>query len=160
MKRTFATMIPAGVGTIAICLLILASACGSGGTEMGTPTGPSVVPSPTPPSSPVPPQGGRQISVGEEVTGTLEGHGAGQLYELTAPSDGTLMGRLIWDPHQGVLELRLADTQFFASPSYGSPIVGELSVAAGRTYSVKIADGAPWDYDDLSLSFVVTTSIE
>jgi len=161
MKRILATMIFAGVGTIAACLLILASACGSGGREFGTPMGPSVVPTPAPPPSLPPSQGGRQISVGEEVTGTLEGHGAGQLYQLTAPSDGTLIVRLSWEPHRGLLELKLADMQFTASPpDWSPPVVGELSVAAGRTYSVKISDGAPWDYDDLNLPFVMTTSIE
>jgi hypothetical protein len=151
MKRTFAAMVFAGVGTIAACPLILASACGSGGREIGTPTGPSVVP----------PQGGRQISVGEEVTDTLTVHGTQKLYQLTAPSDGTLIVRLSWEPHRGLLELTLADRSFASSPpDWLPPIVGELSVAAGRTYSVKIADGAPWDYDDLYLPYVVTTSME
>jgi len=35
-----------------------------------------------------------------------------------------------------------------------------MFVSAGQTYSVKISDGAPWDYDDLNLPFVMTTSIE
>ena len=122
---------------------------------------PSVVATPTPPPSPPQPQGGRQISVGEDFTDTLTTHGTERLYQLTAPSDGTLIVRLSWEPHRGLLELKLADMQFSASPpDWSPPIVGELSVAAGRTYSVKISDGAPWDYDDLNLPFVVTTSIK
>jgi hypothetical protein len=144
-----------------LCLSVLASACESGGRELGTPSGPSVGPSPGPPSSPPPFQGGRQISVGEEVTGTLTAHGTEMLYELTAPSDGTLILRLSWETHRGLLELRLAGTTFAASPpDWSPPIVARLSVAAGRTYPVRIMDGAPWDYDDLSLPFVVTTFIE
>jgi hypothetical protein len=154
-------MIRAGAGTTAACLLVLASACGSGGSAPVTPLQPTVVPSPRPPSLPPPPQGGRQINVGEEVTDTLTAHGTQKVYQLTAPSDGTLIVRLSWEPHRGLLELELADRSFGSSPpDWSPPIVGELSVAAGRMYSVKIADGAPWDYDDLSLPYVMTTSIE
>lgn len=158
MKRTFAAMIL--VRTIAACLLVVASACGSGGRDLGTPTGPSVV-HPTPPPSLPPPQAARQISVGEEVTGTLEVHGTQLLYRLTAPSDGTLIVRLSWEPHRGLLELEVADRLFASSPpDWSPPIVGELPVAAGQTYSVRIADGAPWDYDDLNLPFDMTTSMK
>jgi len=159
MKRTFAAMIP--VRTIATCLLVVASGCGSGGSVPVAPLQPTVEPSPGSPSLPPAPQAARQISVGEEVTGTLEVHGTEMLYQLTAPSDGTLIVRLSWDPHRGLLELEVADRSFASSPpDWSPPIVGELSVTAGRTYSVKIEDGAPWDYDDLSLPFVMTTSIK
>ena len=158
MKRTFAAMIP--VRTIAACLLVGGWNCGSGGRDLRTPAGPSVA-QPTPPPSLPPPQGGRQITVGEEFTDTLIGHGTARLYQLTAPSDGTLIVRLSWEPHRGLLELEVADRSFASSPpDWSPPIVGELSVTAGRTYSVKIADGAPWDYDDLNLPFVMTTSIK
>ncbi len=113
------------------------------------------------PPSPPPVQGGRQISIGEEVTDTLTAHGAEMLYQLMAPRDGTLILRLSWERRRGLLELRLADTRFTASPpDWSPPIVAELSVAAGRTYSVRIMDGAPWDYDDLYLPFILTTFIE
>jgi hypothetical protein len=94
------------------------------------------------------------------VTDTLTGHGTARFYQLTVPSDGTLIVRVSWDPHRGSLELELADRRFASSPpDWSPPVVGELSVAAGRTYSVKIADAAPWDYDDLNLPFVVTATI-
>lgn len=148
-------MVRAGAGTIAACVLVLASACGSGGSAPVTPLEPTVV------SLPPPPQAAQEISVGEEVTGTLEVHGTKMLYQLTAPSDGTLIVRLSWEPHRGLLELGVGDTSFASSPpDWSPPIVGELSVTAGRTYSVKIADGAPWDYDDLYLPYVVTTSMK
>ena len=160
MKRAFPAMILAGVGTIESCLLLLTSACGNGDRELRAPLVPSVAPPPAPPSPPLP-QTGRQISVGEEVTDTLTAHGAQMLYQLTAPRDGTLILRLSWERHRGLLELRLADTRFSASPpDWSPPIVAQLSVAAGRTYSVRIMDGAPWDYDVLYLPFVVTTFIE
>jgi hypothetical protein len=155
-------IIRAGVGTIAACLLVVASGCGSGGKDLGTPTGPSVV-QPTPQPSLPPPQGqgGLQISVGEEFTDTLTNHGTSRLYQLTAPSNGTLIVRLSWDAHRGSLELKLADRSFAClPPDWSPPIVGELPVAAGQTYSVKISDGVPWDYDDLYLPYVVTTSMK
>ena len=145
---------------MAACLLVFASACESG-HELGTPLQPTAAPAPAPPSVPPPPQPPRQITVGEDFTDTLMGHGTEKLYQLTAPADGTLIVRLSWEPHRGLLELGLADRSFASSPpDWSPPIVGELSVAAGRTYSVKISDGAPWDYDDLNLPFVVTTSIK
>jgi hypothetical protein len=107
------------------------------------------------------PQGGRQISVGEEVTDTLTAHGAEKLYQLTAPSDGTLILRLSWEPHRGLLDLKVGNAVFQASqPDWLPPIVAKLSVTAGQTYPVWIMDGAPWDYDPLNLPFVLTTSIQ
>jgi hypothetical protein len=102
----------------------------------------------------------REIRVGEEVTGALTAHGAENLFELTAPADGTLSARLSWDSTHGRLTLMLADTRFSPVPFDASLIVGTLPVVAGRRYRVRVADGAPWDYDDLFLPFVLTTSIE
>jgi hypothetical protein len=107
---------------------------------------------PSPPSA----QASQEISVGEEVHGTLTVHGAQWIYELTAPSDGTLVVHLSWDPDRGRLELTLADTRFGSDP----PIVGRLRVAAGQRYRVTVEDGAPWDYDELLLPFSLTSSIE
>lgn len=98
----------------------------------------------------------REISVGEEVHETLTVHGASMVFELTAPSDGTLVVRLDWESASGRLELDLADAVFGTDP----PIIGELHVNAGQRVRMTVADGAPWDYDDLVLPFVLTTSIE
>lgn len=151
MRRTLPIRL-AGVGAIASCLLVLTAACGSG-DRVRTPLAPA------PPSLP-PFQGGRQISVGEEVADTLLAHGAQMLYQLTVPRDGTLILRVSWEPHRGLVDLKVADTWFMASPPDYSPLVARLSVTAGRTYSVRIVDAYPWDYDDLYLPFVVTTVIE
>jgi hypothetical protein len=142
-----------------VCLLILASACAGGDTQ---PAGPSPVPLPAHPALP-PPQSvtaPRVISVDEEVTDTLTFHGADKLFELTAPSDGTLVVRLSWDPRRGRLELDLADRLFAHFPDNRSPIVGELPVVVGGKYRVRVADGAPWDYDDMFVAFEMTTSME
>jgi hypothetical protein len=149
-----------------LCLLILASACGGVDT---LPAGPSTVRSPattvpssdpTPVPSPAPPTP-QVISVGKEVKDSLTLHGtADRLFELTAPSNGTLVVRVDWDPKQGRLQLDLADRQFANSPDNRSPIVGKLSVVASGKYRVRVSDGAPWDYDNLFLPFVLTTSIE
>jgi hypothetical protein len=140
-----------------LCLLILASACGGGGTLPAAPS-PVTSPNPTIPSpAPAAPQ---VISVGKEVKDSLTSHGTDRLFELTAPSDGTLVVRVGWDPRQGRLQLEIADRQFANFPDNSSPIVGELSVVAGGKYRVRIADGAAWDYDNLFLPFVLTTSME
>jgi hypothetical protein len=131
--------------------LLLAFACGGGDT---LPSAPSTVLLPTPTTP------GRVISVGEQVSGTLTAHGTSMLFDLTAPSDGTLVVRLNWDPQQGSLELHLGDRVLYAVPPAQSLIVGRLRVTAGRTYRLRVADFAAWDYDDLFLPFVLTTSIE
>jgi hypothetical protein len=140
-------------------LLVLAFACGGGDT---LPTAPSTVLSPgdpaPPPSTPTGP--GRVISVGEQVNGTLTAHGASMLFDLTAPSDSTLVVRLNWDPRQGSLVLQLEDQVLSAVPPDRSSIVGRLPVTAGRNYRLRVADFAAWDYDDLFLPFVLTTTLE
>ena len=90
----------------------------------------------------------------------LRVHGARNIYSVTPASDGTLVVRVDWAPTQGRLQLDLADKVFANFPDNRSPIVGELPVAAGVTYRIKVADGAPWDYDGLSLQYVLTTSID
>jgi hypothetical protein len=68
---------------------------------------------------------------------------------------------LSWEPHGGLLELGMAETLFTASPlDWSPPILGKLSVAAGRTYRVTVTNGAPWDYDELNLPYLLTTSME
>ena len=133
--------------------LVLAAACGSNSGRLPTsPSAPSV-PVATSPSVAV-----RAITVGDEVAGTLEVHGARNVFELTAPSDGTLVARVTWPPTQGTLELWLADT--FSSQADKPPITGKLTVVAGRKYRVIVADAAAWDYDTLFLPYVLTTDIQ
>jgi hypothetical protein len=142
-----------------LCLLLLASACGEGGGGLQTLAGPSAVPSPALPAPSPPPPAHRAINVGEEVKDTLTFHGDQRVFELTAASDGTLVARVSWERSRGVLELMLADRRFGPSTPEGS-IIGTLLVVAGQRYRVRVADGAPWDYDDLFLPFALTTSVE
>jgi hypothetical protein len=138
--------------------LILATACGRDDARPAGPSTPSPIPSPSPAPEPTPPSPSvHVISAGEEVKGELTQHGTHKLYQLTAQSDGELIAQVSWDTKQGALELWLDDAQFFTSVS---PTVGRLRVTAGGTYRLKVADARPWDYDDLSLSFVLTTAVE
>ena len=139
---------------ILLGLLVIASACGPNGARL--PTTPSVPSTPLTAAPSVP----SAITVGKEVTGTLQVHGTENAYELTAASDGTLVVRVSWTPTKGRLQLDLADKQFANFPDNLSPIVGKLPVSAGLKYRIGVADGAPWDYDDVSLSYVLTTVIE
>ena len=83
------------------------------------------------------------MMVGEEVRDTLTFNGDYRLFELMAPSGGTLVARLSWDPSQGRLQLNLAARIFANFPDNWSPIVGELPVVAGERYRVRVAAGAP-----------------
>jgi FG-GAP-like repeat/FG-GAP repeat len=156
MKPTCAVMILAGVRMVAACLFLVVSAGASDGSrELATLGVPSVVPRS---ATSLLPDGGRQINVGEEVTDALTAHGTEKLYQLKASSDGTLILRLNWRRPGGILELQLAD-RLFVTRDWTPPIVAKLPVTAGQTYSVRVMDGAPWDYGDFNLPFVLTTSI-
>ena len=92
---------------ILLWLLVPASACSSNSAQL--PTTPSV---PAAATATLPSDVLSAITVGKEVTGTLEVHGAENVYVLTAPSDGTLVARLGWEPTQGRLQLDLADKPY------------------------------------------------
>jgi hypothetical protein len=86
-------------------------------------------------------------------------HGDSHVFELTAPSDGTLTATVGWDPQAGRVEVVLAGSRFASSQVDGS-ITAKVSVAAGQKYRIEVDDGAPWDYDVLDLPFVLNTFIE
>ena len=137
-----------------LSVLVLVSACTAGEPGLPNVTQPSTVgtgAAPRPPAD--------VIRIGEQVKDTLIGHGSLKAYELTAPSDGLLVAQLSWDPKQSpaFLGLSLEDTRRFAN---SSPIVARLQVSAGRTYLVQVFDNAAWDYDDMFVPFVLTTSME
>jgi hypothetical protein len=115
------------------------------------------------------------LRVGQEIMDTFIGNP--RIYELTAPSGGTLVTRLTWDPTvQGGAKLMLtigqcampgaisltcpSAVQFMNSAPNWSPLVGRVAVSAGRTYRVIVEEGAaPWDYD-FRQPFVLNTAIE
>jgi hypothetical protein len=142
-----------------LCLLIVAVACGGGDTLPG---GPSPIPSGGAPPDAVPaPPAIRVISVGEEVKGRVDSS-VPRLFDVIAPKDGTLAVRLAWEAAQPTLRLDVADSRFIPlAPDGSSPIDGRLSVAAGRTYRIRVSlDLSPWDYGSEDQRFVLTTWIE
>jgi hypothetical protein len=142
-----------------LCLLVVAAACGGGDTLPG---GPSPIPSGGAPADAVPaPPAIRVISVGEEVNGRVDSS-VPRLFDVIAPTDGTLAVRLAWEAAQPTLRLDVAASRFIPlAPDGSSPIVGRLSVGAGRTYRIRVShDLSPWDYGSVDQPFVLTTWIE
>jgi hypothetical protein len=78
-------------------LLLALEAC-SGSPRNSAPTAPSPVqaPTPIPPSYTPTITVSQQITLGRELTDTFIGNPL--IYALSAPSDGTLIVRLDWDP--------------------------------------------------------------
>ena len=81
-------------------------------------------------------------------------------YELTAPSSGTLVARVTYDPFLtgAFVILTIGSTDFRPAEPNFSPIVGRIPVVAGETYRLTISrGGTDHDYD---VPFVLTTSLE
>lgn len=145
--------------TASIVVLIALVACGAREERVfAPPTGPAMPPVPAPPT---PAQG---IGVPAEIRGTYTQYNT-LTYEVTAPSNGTLVARLAWDPRLtgARLGLGIGDTAFhnsFYLPS-SSPVVGRVEVQAGRTYRVSVQEVfAVWDYGGASDPFVLTIFLE
>jgi hypothetical protein len=123
----------------------------------------SAVPvSPSTPSpemgAPLQPQVGTpaRIAIGQDVHGTLEGHGANEVFEVTPSSGGVLVARLNWTS-PATLELWIGSALLGQSDK---PMVVKVPVTAGQPYRVKVGDAAAWDYDDFFVTFTLTTAIE
>jgi hypothetical protein len=143
--------------TLFFALLIAFVACNSEHRNV-TPTTPTLPSQP----QPVPPgTSGIVITVGQEVRATFIGNPG--IYQLTAPSDGTLVTRLTFDPtveNGAKLKLTIGECatpqpntscpsakSFQGSEPNWSPVVGRVAVSAGRTYRVIVEEGlSPWDY--------------
>jgi hypothetical protein len=96
------------------------------------------------------------ITVGETARGTWTEHGALDDYELTAPSDGTLVVSLTWSSDYSGVDLKLADKWISRNP----PVVATLAVKSGQRYRLTVADRYAWDYDRIFVEYVVTTAME
>jgi hypothetical protein len=145
---------------LVVCAIVLVAGCSR--EERGIPhlTRPSQVtqPPPQPPPAPPPVQPPRSITLGQDVRDTFRGEPL--IYELTAPTDGTLVARVNWDVwfNGTLLVLVLEAAQFKPVPPNWAPVVGRLQVTAGQNYRLTILPGgSDWIYDD---AFVLTTSIE
>ena len=100
------------------------------------------------------------ITVGQQLRGTFIGNPL--IYDLRAPSSGTLILRLTWDSRVNGARfmITVGNTRFLASAPYWSPVVGRLTVLAGQIYRVRIEEGfAPWDYG-FNDPFVLIATIE
>jgi hypothetical protein len=143
--------------TFLLVFSIALVACGSRDGSV-TPAAPSQV-TPGTESGPTTPAHA-VINVGEPLAATFASQPL--TYDLTAPSAGTLVLKLSWDPSKdgARLMITVANTPFTASAPNWSPVVGRVPVSKGQTYRVKIEEGvAPWDYG-ANDPFVLTTAIE
>lgn len=151
----------ARVTPVAFCLAASIAACGdSGHLRLPVPTQPSgggstPGPAPTPAALPGP----RAITVGEEVTGRFVGQEL--VFVFSAPRNGTLVARLLWDVsrNSSVLTLRFGETASASrSTAEVSPLVGRWRVAAGEMCRLTVgAGGTDRGYDE---TFVLTTLLE
>ena len=134
---------------IAAAIALLSVACSSEDRVL-----PQTPVDPAPTITPAVP---RPIVVGQQVEATLVGHGAAHTFDLTAPSTGTLVVRLAWD-RPALVEVWLGDHP--VAQTSNSPLIGRVSVSAGATYQLLVADGAAWDYGTFVLPYRLTTEIE
>jgi hypothetical protein len=102
---------------------------------------PSPVPQPTPPPAPPPTLPPTQISVWQNVEGTLTTAHPADAYELTSPNDGTLMVRIEWDvwTNGTLLSVRIDGTEFRPRPrrDLGLGLDSERPLPAGHRHAVE-----------------------
>ena len=121
----------------------------------------------------------QQITLGRELTDTFIGNPL--IYALSAPSDGTLIVRLDWDPSKGsddIAHLMLIMGECAVPPGRGypscpsaqetrgpgplgsAPVIARMTVSAGQKYRVIVDEGlAPWDYG-FNQPFTLIAAIE
>jgi hypothetical protein len=120
---------------------------------------PSAPPSTSPSTSPSAPQ---LTSLPAEISDIYTQYQT-RTYHVAAPSDGTLVGRLTWDPQKtgARLKLTIGDSSFEAPDPNTSVVIGRSYVRAGVTYRVDVEEGfAVWDYGANQDPFVLALSIE
>ncbi len=149
-------------GAWLLCLGVLASACGDGDSRRARfATFPSAAaPTPSPSSGSA---AARAIDVGNVVSGTLSYSVSRAPYQLTSPSDGTLVAGLTWTQAEAYFGLQV-DESLVEHQGTSSPVVARLRVVAGRKYLVTVVlfavDTSPWDYDLPRATFTLTTSLD
>ena len=148
--------------TALLVLLVMTAACDSPSSVRVPPTAASPASTLAPPSSPTPPTLTTTLTIRKALSATFIGNPL--TYEVAAPSGGTLVVRLSWDPTLQysakflmVIGECAVPTWFqFKCPSAvvfrssgpdWSPLVGRLAIAPGQTYRVVVDEGvSPWDY--------------
>ena len=141
--------------TFLLLAMGLAAACESDGPRRLIQ--PTPIPEPSP-GTPLPPPAGSvtPIALGQEVKATFVG--LNLAFELTTPSNGTLVARLSWTPDVSLLRLWLGTAEFRPVDPAWSPVVGRIPVAAGQTYRLIVSGGGTdWEYND---PFILTTVLE
>jgi hypothetical protein len=137
---------------ISLPIIFAAFACGSSQNLVSPST---TTASTTGTAESKPPQ---TITVGQSIKRTWTEHGALDDYELTAPSDGTLVVRLTWSspPDYASVDLMVANRWIRQDP----PVVATLAVTSGQRYRLTVADRYAWDYDRISVEYVLTATME
>jgi hypothetical protein len=136
--------------------------CDFGAEGRLTPSSPSshlAPPTPVPP--PIPPPISGEIPVGVNFSDVLDT--GSKWYSVRAPSGGTLVATLRWDPSSSLLlALGIGGEWFYGSSPNWSPIIGRVPVSADETYRVGVEWANPWDYslNVRSTPFVITITIE
>ena len=162
-----------------LILLVALEAC-SGSPRNSAPTAPSPVQAAIPPSyTPAAITVSHQITLGRELTDIFIGNPL--IYALSAPSDGTLIVRLDWDPSKGsddIAHLMVIIGECAVPPGRGypscpsaqethgpgplgsAPVIARMTVSAGQKYRVIVDEGlAPWDYG-FNQPFTLIAAIE
>jgi hypothetical protein len=142
--------------TLSFALVICLAGC-------ATSEDPFVAPAAQTPANAVPnPPSAITLSLPAEISDTYTQYQTRTFY-VTAPVDGTLVGRLTWDPQKtgARLMLTMADSSFEAPAPNTSVVIGRVNVRAGATYRVDVQEGfALWDYGANQDPFVLALSIE
>jgi len=147
--------------TVALLIALLGAAACDAEPErrFPSPPGPSpFVPPPPPPAPPPPPVVVRSITLGEVVNDRTKGDE--RHFMLTAPSAGTLITTLTWDPDwtSTLLKLRVKDVESTGLCCPWSPVVGRSPAARGEQILIVVSvGGSDWIPDD---PFVLTTAME
>lgn len=140
------------VPTLCVSILI---ACDGGPTRpsgVGRPEPVLAPPAPTPFPAPT----SIPTAIGQTVQGRLDGQGCGSsracsvpwlaAFEITATTTGTLVVRLQWHEMYWDTYLRLGfrsgDDRETTFPGSGSPIVADIAVVAGQSYTLLLGFSA------------------
>lgn len=102
---------------------------------------------------------GGVIAIGAPVNGSLTAHGGAVRYHVVAPRSGTLALGVSWDKSNGLVDVLFASTML-PRPLTAPPFNARVTVQAGQSYDIQVADGTPSAAGTLNLPFTLTAAIE